>query len=49
MHKYVRDERFNPKSFKSGSSVGYIELEKSFIWEGITIWSEMEDRKYTPN
>ncbi len=24
MHKYKGDEKFNPKSFKSGSSVGYI-------------------------
>ncbi len=24
MHKYEGDEKFNPKSFKSGSSVGYI-------------------------
>ncbi len=25
MHKYEGDEKFNPKSFKSGSSVGYID------------------------
>ncbi len=26
MHKYKGDEKFNPKSFKSGSSLGYINL-----------------------
>ncbi len=28
MQKYEGDEKFNPKSFKSGSSVGYINLSK---------------------
>ncbi len=27
MHKYMVDEKFNPKSIKSGSSVGYIDLD----------------------
>ncbi len=27
MHKNAGDEKFNPKSFKSGSSVGYIDLD----------------------
>ncbi len=26
MHKYEGDDKFNPKGFKSGSSVGYINL-----------------------
>ncbi len=28
-YKYKGDEKFNPKSFKSGSSVGYIDLNKA--------------------
>ncbi len=28
VHKYEGDEKFNPKSFKSGSSVGYIDVEE---------------------
>ncbi len=28
MHKYEGNEKFNPKSFKSGSSVGYINLSE---------------------
>ncbi len=29
VHKYKGDEKFNPKSFESGSSVGYIDLSSS--------------------
>ncbi len=28
MHKYESDEKFNPKSFKSGSSFGYTNRQK---------------------
>ncbi len=29
MYKYEGDKKFNPKSFKSGSSVGYINLSNA--------------------
>ncbi len=28
VHNYEDDEKFNPKSFKSGSNVGYINVEE---------------------
>ncbi len=31
VYKYKGDEKFNPKSFKSGSSLGYVDLRRNYL------------------